>query len=423
MGKRRGSVYPLIGLFFIFVSFVCSCGSSGTKEVSGEDEISETEDSLSNCISFPSSAELLLDASVSMKGYVNTSNDPRFNGVISSYLFLVKNTNVTLFDTKKQNSISVDAFLKQLNNRKIDWAKESDLFAMIKEMVECVDKGEKDLSILITDGIMSGSNEDVRNSPNGAYNIVSRDIMTNKIKYLLEGKDIAVIIVKYRSKFNGTYYCYDNTNVNLNDKERPYYSILCAKVEKIEYLNKELIEKKNQNLCSYDNLMVIGEKLPFNIKLSHSDGIKTNKSQKNLIIEKDARNGYVRLTADLRSLPVYMQNEDYMKRNVELFITYKNKEERIFGKDNYEVSIEPKGDDKRLSLSIKANPLRGSKIRVKINYSYPVWFENVSCDDDKDITKNLSILQQTLNFKYLVNGFTTLQKDNIVKEQEFSFAN
>lgn len=421
-------------ILFLFMTFIiCSCGGNGTKELSEStqkeginDKMKETADSLSNSISSPVSAELLIDASVSMKGYVDTSNDPRFNGVISSYLFLVKNMNVSLFDTKKQDPVSVDVFLKQLNNRKINWSKESDLFAMIKEMVECVDHGKKDFSILITDGIMSGSNEEIRNSPNGAYNIVSRHIMTNKIKHLLEGKEMAVIIVKYSSKFKGTYYCYDNTHVNLDDKDRPYYSIICGKREQIAYLNKELTEKKNPNLCSYDNLLVVGEKLPFNIKLSHSHGIKTNQSQKKLIIKKEVRDGddgEVGLTADLINLPAYMQNEEYMNRNIELFITYKNNEEKIFEKQYYKVSVESKGENKRLILTIKAKPLRGSNIRVKINYAYPDWFEHVSCDDDKDIVNNASVLQRTFNFKYFVNGFTTLQKGDVVKEQEFNFAN
>lgn len=415
-------------VLFLFATFiVCSCGSDRSKKTSENDEANEeviaTHDSLPNHMGGPVSAELLLDVSVSMKGYVNTSNDPRFNGVISSYLFLLKNTEVALFDTKKQHSISVDDFLKQLNNRKINWSKESDLFAMIKEMVECVDHNKKDLSILITDGIMSGSNEDVRNSPNGAYNIVSRDIMTNKIKHLLEEKDMAAIIVKYSSKFNGIYYCYDNTNVNLEDKDRPYYSIICGKPEAIIYFNKELSEKRNLNLCSYDNKIVIGERLPFNMKISHSDGIKTNKSQEKLIVKKNARDGDVCLTADLRNLPSYMQNEEYMKQNIELFITYKNREEKIFEKENYEVSVESNENNKRLVLSIKANPLRGSTLRVRINYAYPVWFENVSCDDDKNILNNASLLHQTFNFKYFVNAFTVLQKGNVAKEQEFTFAN
>lgn len=145
----------------------------------------------------PKNAVLYLDCSHSMKGYINTATDAKFKNVISSLLYW-KPTKAYLFDTKEQPEISRDEFINLINTRKVSWSDESDLTKMIGSMVKKVNDGSVEISYLITDGIMSGSNQEVRESVDRSFNITSRGTLTARIADAVSAckDDVAILLIR-----------------------------------------------------------------------------------------------------------------------------------------------------------------------------------------------------------------------------------
>lgn len=374
----------------------------------------------------PNKALLLLDISTSMKGYIDAAKDPRFSGIISSFLYLPTKIDVRLFDTKEQPSLSTENFLNKLNARAITWSSESNLKSMLATMVQHVKTKSDDVCFLLTDGIMSGSNEQVRNSPDRAYSVRYRTVMSNGIKELFSDSnfEMSALIIRYKSKFKGTYYCYTNDKITITEKERPFYVIAIGEWQYIKYIEGEILKNEQGDIGRYDNILILGDKLPYEMKISHGNGIKTNSSKKDrLIIEKSARSGQVRLTADLNNVPQYMQTATYMKANTELFIKHGIQEIKRFDSNYYDIEVETMEKGSRLVLVIDANQLRGSQLTYKLKYTLPEWITTMSCDDDRLMYKEPSMLEQTFNLKYFVDGFMPLNKGKYVKEQVLTFEN
>ena len=372
----------------------------------------------------PNRATLYMDISGSMKGYVNTSKDSRFSGVISSFAYVPHHTSVSLFGIKEQQAIEVDDFLNLLNERKIKWSVESNLKEMIESMVKKLGTGECDVCMLVTDGIMSGTNEQIRNSPERAYSVRYRTVMSNSIKNILASRsDLSALIVAYKSFFNGTYYCYTNEQGILKEKERPFYIIAIGSNKSITYIKEEIEKRKNEEIGAYEHFLVVGEELPYNIHFSHSKGLKTNSTRPGLIIEKSARMDSIYFSAEISSLPIYMQDRKYLANNTFLYVKHKNKNEIKLNANVYNIAVEKDNNRCKAIISIATNRLsRGCQLRIHVKYSLPEWIEKKSCDDDREISNDVSLQNKTFNFKYLIEGFSSFIKSDCIKEETFLFA-
>ena len=182
-------------------------------------------------------------------------------------------TKAYLFDTKEQPEISRDEFINLINTRKVSWSDESDLTKMIGSMVKKVNDGSVGISYLITDGIMSGSNQEVRESVDRSFNITSRGTLTARIADAVSAcnDDIAILLIKYISSFTGKYYCYTNVDqVDFKENQRPFYVVAVGNRK----LVKELVEKtqKEELLSNNQGLLLLGDgislKSPYKITLS-----------------------------------------------------------------------------------------------------------------------------------------------------------
>jgi len=321
----------------------------------------------------PHSATLLFDASRSMFGYLNSANDSRFIGVISSYLNLPDQVDIRFYGSKEGEAINKDDFMQMLNSRRIEWSNESDIKSMIGALVAHCQSGN-DISMLITDGILSGSNRDIVNSPNRSYNIIQREAMSNEISSMLsKTTGLSALIVRYSSKFTGTYSCYNNDGKRLDAKNRPFYIIALGNWESIKYVESELIKLKSENgiSTSYQEIVMIGDSQSYSkLKLSHREGISTNTKDKGkFIISSEYRNirknNFVSLSADISTLPVYMRTDSYFNDNIELFISHSGQSARLMDKDNYKVESKDENGKHLLVLSVKGSQLVNSQLTFK----------------------------------------------------------
>lgn len=371
----------------------------------------------------PSSATLLFDASGSMHGYLNSSGDSRFIGVISHFENMSGHTVVRLYGKEEGNPIERTDFDRKLNNRKIKWSNESDLKAMVRSMIGHVSGGD-DICFLLTDGILSGSDADINDSPDKSYNIRMRQKMSEDLSSLLSEKkgELCALIARYNAKFNGKYSCYNNDGKKLINKDRPFFVIAIGKWECVKYIEGKLNEAKTANgiTTPYEDIVMIGDAYSYQkIKLSAAEGL--NPKGGKLVIKKDFRNKKVVLSADLGVLPAYMQTDDYMNSNIELYVQHGQKAEKALDKGYYEVSIDSVNGKKILRLNVESSQLKDSKLTFRIKYALPEWIKEKSDDKDLDIATNPAKLGKTFNLKYFISGFTTLHKGKYIKEQSLDF--
>ena len=396
-----------------------ACGSNGTK--SNDNSSTTATDTISTqspeqpivqpVKSVPENAVLYLDCSHSMKGYINTATDAKFKNVISSLLYW-KPTKAYLFDTKEQPEISRDEFINLINTRKVSWSDESDLTKMIGSMVKKVNDGSVGISYLITDGIMSGSNQEIRESVDRSFNITSRGTLTARIADAVSAcqDDVAILLIKYTSSFTGKYYCYTNIDqVDFKENQRPFYVVAIGNRK----LVKELVDKtqKDELLSNNEGVLLLGDEYPYNLSLiaSKKEGISFSKDKQIIVGTNIRSDDYVIFNGNLSHLPSYMQSTEYFEKNGEVYIQYSQKGE--FKKlDSQYISYEIDGTN--LNLGVQAMCIRHNAMYFKLKYELPNWIEMSSSDNDKNIKQ--SPIPRTFNFKYFVKGLAEINDDEYI---------
>lgn len=422
--KIRAFIYPTLLYLTIFI---VGCGGQTMKNVGDKDsvDIDSTKvetDKIKEIPTEPKSAVLLVDASGSMQGYLNSKDDSRFIGVISAFENIALQTDVRLYGKTEGKTIEKDKFDIMLNNRKIEWSNESNLKAMVESMIGHVDRDK--VCFLITDGILSGSDADIKGSPEGSYNIKMRQKMSEDIFALLknETNKLSALIVRYKAKFNGIYNCYNNEGKILQNKERPFFVIALGKWYNIKSIENKLNEEKDSKGIStpYEDIVMIGDSISYQkVKLSPAEGLNTKGDD--LIIKKDFKNESVTLSANLNDLPAYMQTENYMRDNIELLIQHEHKTPKMLDNEYYEVEVSNRNGKNILKVSVKSTQLKNSELIFKMKFALPEWIEQKSDDNDLDIATNTLKQNKTFNLKYLIMGFTSLHSGKYLKEQSLKF--
>ena len=426
--KAKHFIIPML-FCAALVNIACGGNSNSGSKSGTKDDTTDTTDTaqsrvvIDTIVRKPSSSTLLFDASGSMHGYLNSSGDPRFIGVISHFENMANNTVVRLYGKEEGTPIERTDFDRMLNNRKIEWSNESDLKAMVRSMIGHVSGGD-DICFLLTDGILSGSDADINDSPDKSYNIRMRQKMSEDLSSLLSDKrgELCALIARFNAKFNGKYSCYNNDGKKLINKDRPFFVIAIGKWGCIKYIEGKLNETKTANgiTTPYEDIVMIGDAYSYQkIKLSAAEGL--NPKGGKLVIKKEFRNENVALSADLGVLPAYMQTDDYMNSNIELYVQHGQKAEKALDKDYYEVSVNSVNGKKILRLNVKSSQLKDSKLTFRLKYTLPEWIEAKSDDNDLDIATNPAKLGKTFNLKYFISGFTTLHNGKYIKEQSLDF--
>lgn len=424
--KSKRNIISIV-LCAALVNTACNGGSTTNPNENDEKDsinaIQRKDTDVDTIVRKPSNATLLFDVSGSMLGYLNSSGDSRFIGVISSFENTSSNTVVRLYGKEEGKEIEKTNFDRMLNNGQIEWSNESDLKAMVQSMVKHLDSGD-DICFLLTDGILSGSDADINSSPDKSYNIRMRQKMSQDLSSILSDKEgkLCALIARYKAKFNGVYSCYNNAPKKLVNKDRPFFVVALGKWGCIKYLEQKLNEAKDANgiTTPYEDIVTIGDAYSYQkIKLSAAEGL--NPKDGKLTIKKDFRNESITLSADLGALPVYMQTEDYMNANIELYVQRNQKAEKVLDKGYYGISVNNTPEKKSLRLNIKSSQLRNTTLIFRLKYVLPEWIESKSDDNDLNIATNPAELDRTFNLKYFIEGFTALHNGKYIKEQIINF--
>ena len=403
---KKKNLILLLGVYFCFSFSSCRNGEK-PKPIDIDKCESDTSQVVISEKDVNRNAILYFDCSSSMKGYVNTTNS-KFNDIISSILYWQPATTAYLFDTKEKQEMSINEFMNCINrhNTNISWSDESDLIQMIESLMK--KSNNIGISYLVSDGIMSGSNEEIASSIDRSFNLVRRGELTNRIMNVVSqcSKDIAVLLLKYTSNFTGTYYCYDNVRVNLDNKPRPFYVIAIGN----RMLIKDFLEyvEKNEYFKNNQGLLLLGDEYHYEISLRPKTTI--NSKDNNYIVGANSNNrDTIEFTANLKNLPTYMHTSEYFENNGEVYVQYSQKGEfNKLGKEYISYKI----DGEILRLYIPTTCIKRNAIYFKLKYDLPNWIEKGSCDNDKDIKQEL--IPTTFNFKYFVKGLAKINNDEYI---------
>lgn len=361
-------------------------------------------------------SQVWIDASYSMKGYVDTKEGSRFYGMIGALGTLKEISGIALFGTSLGDLDSYDSFNKKLENKDIQWCKESNLTSMIKHAVKTSSNSNV---FIITDGIMSGSDKQI--SKERTYNILHRDQLTQEIQSVLNGMNVAINVSQYSLKYRGKYYHYDNSDKFLDEKNRPLYIITVGPKEKVDdvinntFANNEML--KTNNSLTYGDV-----NMPFGIKMNISNVniLSREKNTNNYSLNKKyiREQGIDELTFNLgvSMLPGYMKELEYFKKNGHL------QSKRLKEGDNAYKDIKVNNieyNNGKLSITINKSLINQVSLRYVLDYADPAWIKQSSTDDDKLKYSD----QTTFNFEYFMKGLSVLNPEGYVNDVENTIIN
>lgn len=352
-----------------------------------------------------SSTVIFIDGSVSMQGYITPSVITNFSAVASAIEGLVPDSCSEYIFKKNKERISGINLSKQISEKKLNLdGKESNLGAMLSEMINGVKDSPLSVYFLITDGILSTTNDNIRN--NREWNRVHRDLLQSDIENILRrGKNnVASIVLQYEAPFKGEYTAYNNLNKPYLDNQiRPYYVIAIGQPSVIQHVYKEIANGTHSGFDGIKNTALYG----FDFDLDQP----TVEEDETIIYNK---NGYkvlstakkVVITYDISKLPqCILEEKDSLNSHVRIITNGENGErnELMNGK---QFTVKPDGTKLTITIEDKYDlGVLPVELEIGIAWWQPNWIEKSTTDDDKKPDTS-----RTFILKHFLYPFSQLNK-------------
>lgn len=356
----------------------------------------------------PEESVIVFDASKSMQGYADATVNGDFPGVISELNNAGKRSLAYLYDIKKT---PISNFVSKFQNKQIPWAKESDLFGMVGEILNSASTNPANCYALVTDGTMSGSNAEIKADP--TYNISKPAILQGKIDSLVnhipEGKDISVLVAAYMAPFKGVYYAYDNSKKDLENEPRPFYVLVAGGTPQVNYMADKLSKQGNGKIVQY------GVKYPMPLT---ANAILTGKNRYK--VNKTVKDDGLSISVTLDKLPTYARNINYLRKNLEVERTLPRGNTAILilstedGEGDY--TITEKGNKAEIKFNKKINYTLPASFTLRLKRVQPQWVEDMSTPNDKTQYRP----DATLNLNYFLRPFLRLNNAECLNNEEQS---
>ena len=172
-------------------------------------------------------ATIYFDNSFSMKGYADANDNNVYLDVLSDLRAFYPGTNAQV----DEEQIPGNELIDRIRRHQFTYTQESLLYKDLEMIAANAQQAlcdtlnpQQRLNFYITDGIMSGSDEDI--SKDREYNKIHAQDLQNQIKDAFEGKDkIGISVYQFKSPFVGTYWAYDNSHQDLKGTPRYFYVI------------------------------------------------------------------------------------------------------------------------------------------------------------------------------------------------------
>ncbi len=380
-----------------------------------------------------------IETSMSMGGYLNGGTE--FQNTVN-YLIgdLRQGYNTINFvpntiDKKITNYKDVDAYADDLTTSKLHIGGHSPLHEAFKIIIDRADSN--DINFFATDGIMSGSDQQIAHNPN--FNIEFRSRLLTSIKACFEEvkNDFGMSVYAFRSRFNSNphkgyyYFTFNNTRIASNFSDRPFYIFVFGNkylmdtirtyideetkfVKPIEILHFGTNQKPIKSYALFNNHQLLTMR---NCMFPDQRTIKCN------IEPSDQDIVHFAVGLNLSDIPEYAREADYLNRNVVIEhsneITLKHDAFKTIDQD-FIKSLHPAVQQFILKegcthyIDIYVNHLFSLEeiISLKIKKNENKWYEEWSCDNDQNIKTDVSIQKKTFNFKYMIYGIRDAFKND-----------
>ena len=370
---------------------------------------------------------LYIDNSSSMKGYFESKNLSPLITVLSGIQQYFSGSNINGYYIEKESikEYPFDQLTTDLTSKKLSGY--SDAIQYKKES-----QNSNVIDFIITDGIPSGSNDEVnpkkengeviiKDPNNRTFNIDYATTLQSRIANALSGiKDIAASVYQFQSGFNGDYWFFNNTKEYKNWDLRPFYVLVIGNKDMV----MKLAESENKGLEFFNSINKVhfGSVDKEAIKLSgpFTKGTIVDPEEFKEAEEEEGYKGYIliRPQLSLAGLPYFARSVSYIKKNAK--ITLDGKDFPFVDKDAKQEGY--KIEREMLTFQLKVEQLKKYKLKVSLKNTTPSWVDESTCLNDKSAS-DLILKSRTFNLKYLVeglkNGVTGSKGDVILYEKEF----
>ena len=385
------------------ICFMVSCNNQNKN--GNNDDMPSSQDTIS-CDTIPTNinpkstvplVNVYMENSGSMQGY-NSNNCNDFTSVISELVSVYgrKNTRGYFYSDGLSEATEADIFADKIAGKKVIYGKSSPLHVIINSIIN----KNSSISFLVTDGIMSGTDEQI--NKNSLYNKNYREELQHSLSDKLKDKQLASSIYQFESNFDGTYYCYDNSKINLKGKKRPFYIIAIGKKEYVNDFKKKIADGKLPDFKPLQQVHFGLIDYPYNVPLSagifgkrDSSTITVNVSQiRKRGFEIDGKR-YLDLSICIPdSMPPHIIEESYILNNLIA---------KFNGSPIANELISFNKDSRTIHIYIhQKDILKNNAFECSLKYKLPNWCITCSSSDDKNIAE--SLLPTTFNLEYLIKG-------------------
>lgn len=242
-------VYFFIVFFILFVAISCN-NNLNFPPVNNVNHITNTKQYRSYSYQKPKSINIIVDASLSVKGFLSGRNNQYMETIraittnLSMELNFYKLANkTTLIKGDYENSLNQISTVEFYDG---NWTNLTSIFETIKN--------PNTINLIITDGIQSTSNQFSENQLAD---------FARKLNNFIKENGFFSIFGKY-SAFNGKYYCEaKNQKLDLKNVERPFFGFVIGKREYFRFI-------QNKISGYWDKSFTIGQKLNKKIIIQHN---------------------------------------------------------------------------------------------------------------------------------------------------------
>jgi len=381
-----------------------------------------------------------IETSMSMGGYMNggTNFQDVGNYLITALRSMEKKGSSVSFVHFKPNTIAAsinlyedaDIYAHDLTDGRFHFGGSSPLEEVFKIIIDS--SGTNDVNVFITDGIMSGTDNQINSNPQ--FNLEQRAFLSSRIQTVFSqsrNSGWGLVVYAFTSEFKPdklrrlAYFTYNNSKSYNTFSQRPFYIYVFGKKELVEqakskiennnHINKQIKEKSyfGLNTNSITKFSLYKTHLESNVKRRcriKGNGVICKETPSE---EKPVE---FAIGLDLSKLPEYMQDDNYLNHHKVKLNNNLAKVEWKFKKvdDNFINSLnKTREKPKALScgcthyIEVKLSGVYANKatLNFKVSNEPDKWYEEWSTNDDSDIATNSTTQQKTFNLKYLMEGF------------------
>ena len=350
---------------------------------------------------------IYLENSSSMGGYFPQGGNMKFSAPIIDLFNLGGETTEikTFLVGEKFLPIETRKFRSDLSDGKIANGKESPLADIFSSIID--DCKENEVSFLITDGIMSGSNADI--AKNKEYNYVHKADLRQQIREVFQQakkKNLSIVIFRFESPFKGKYYDYTNGIKNLDVSVRPYYIFAFGDMNA---LNIIMNNAKKELDFKPANTMIVGQKnqtiAQYRFKTGRAPEYIPNQNTGVLTFKKVTKDADFSIKVNLIDVPDFVKDVNFMKKNIRL-TTIDHSSKQTIAVNDYIEGIEITNsatNEYQFNFYLPKDFLlsKPNTLNLLLKIEPDSWYKQFASDrDDGENFEN----DKTFAFDYLIEG-------------------